>query len=168
MNPEEEIQFLEGMIDELLSGIQDVLMSGEVLSDEFQGMLAEELGITLSRIDELRAQGSQEPSDPVEGLSPIRMDRPIPSSNVHSFGYDPKSKNLYVKFQGTYPEQNGPVYSYSGVPQAIFDMFRTGSIPAKTNGHNAWGEWWVGNSPSLGASLSALIKNGGYPYQRLT
>lgn len=113
---------------------------------------------------------------PVEGLQPqapeppnnIRMARPMPSSNVHSFGYDDKTGRLLVKFQGDYPDQNGPVYGYSGVPKQIYDLFRQGAVPARTDGHNEWGEWWKGKSPSLGASLYTLIRGGNYPYQRLT
>lgn len=73
-----------------------------------------------------------------------------------------------VKFQGDYPEQNGPVYGYEGVPKQIFNLFQKGAIPATTDGSNKWGSWWKGKTPSLGASLNALIKQGGYSYQRLT
>lgn len=58
----DELQLLEQLLNELLAGIQDVLMSGEILSDEFQGMLAQELEATTNRIDQLRAeQGQQAP-----------------------------------------------------------------------------------------------------------
>lgn len=56
MNPEQELELLEQLIDQLLSGIQDTLQSGEVLSDEFQGALAQELEATTSRIDQLRSE----------------------------------------------------------------------------------------------------------------
>lgn len=55
MNPQE----LEALLQELLQGIQAVMSSGEVLSDEFQGMLAETLGSIVSRIEESGQQ--QEP-----------------------------------------------------------------------------------------------------------
>lgn len=60
MNPEQEIQLLEQLIDELLAGIQEVLQSGEILSDEFQGALAQELEVTTQRIDQLRGEISQQ------------------------------------------------------------------------------------------------------------
>lgn len=60
MNPEQEIEQLEGMIDQLLAGIMDALQAGEVLSDDFQGMLAQELGLTLQRIDQLKQEVGQE------------------------------------------------------------------------------------------------------------
>ncbi len=69
MNPEQELELLEQLIDQLLAGIQDVLQSGEVLSDEFQGAIAQELEVTTQRIDQLRGeigeQRNQIPSGPV-------------------------------------------------------------------------------------------------------
>lgn len=64
MNPEQELELLEQLIDELIAGIQSVLQSGEVLSDEFQGALAQELEHTLQRVDQLKKEvGQQEPID---------------------------------------------------------------------------------------------------------
>ncbi len=166
MNPNEEIQLLQSLIDELLRGIQEVLQSGEILSDEFQMMLSQELEYTTNRLDQLRVENpvdSLTPSIPVEP----NLDKGMASSNVHSFGYDPENQRLLVKFQGDYPEENGPVYGYGGVPEVIFDLFRKGAIPARTDGKNKWGSWWKGKVPSLGASLYTLIKEGGYPYQKL-
>lgn len=166
MNPDEEIQLLESLVDQLLRGIQEILQSDEVLSDEFQMILAEELETTINRIDQLRNE------NPVENIAPLaqnepNLDKGMSSSNVHSFGYDPENNRLLVKFQGDYPQENGPVYGYGGVPEVIFDLFRKGAVPARTDGKNKWGKWWKGKNPSLGASMYTLIKQGGYPYQKL-
>lgn len=68
MNPEQELKLLEKLIDQLLSGIQDTLQSGEVLSDEFQGALAQELEATTSRIDQLKGEiGQQRTNQPPNG-----------------------------------------------------------------------------------------------------
>jgi len=159
MNPEE----LEELLGELLRGVQDVLQSGEILSDEFQGMLAQTLTALTDRIDELRAGGApQAPEDP--DVNPA----PYPSSNINGFRYDPASGRLFVKFQGKYPQQNGPVYSYDNVPPFIFDVFRRGAVAPRTSGRNAWHRWREGITPSLGASMHALIKLGGYNYHRLS
>jgi hypothetical protein len=64
VNPEQELALLEQLLDELLAGIQDVLQSGEILSDEFQGAIAQELEQTTSRIDQIRTQIGQAPSPP--------------------------------------------------------------------------------------------------------
>lgn len=92
---------------------------------------------------------------------------PYASSQINAFKYDPKSGRLFVKFQGEHPQQNGPIYSYDKVPPFIFDVFSRGAVAPKTSGSNAWHTWKQGVTPSLGASMAALIKNGGYNYQRL-
>lgn len=83
------------------------------------------------------------------------------SSNVYGFQYDPRRQLLRVRFN------EGGVYEYDQVPQQIFKLFAQGAIPAKTNGRNKWGFWFVGKKPSLGASMFQLIKNGGYNYRKL-
>lgn len=163
MNPLEEIELLEQLVDELLRGIQDILQSGETLSDEFQGVIARELEATTQRIDQLRGEiepGSQQSIGPITPA--------MPSSNVEGFAYDDKTGRLLVRFLGKHPDPNGPIYAYEGVPANIFEIFRKGAIPAKTNGRNKWGEWWQGKYPSIGAAMYHLIRAGGYPYQKLT
>lgn len=162
-----ELQQLEQLLEELLAGIQTVLMSGEVLDDNIQGMLAQELTATFARIEELRQQ------NPVEGLPAILPPEPdlqksMPSSNINSFAYDDKTGKLIVKFQGDYPQENGPIYSYGGVAKQIFDLFQKGAVPARTDGKNKWGQWWKGKVPSVGASMYTLIKGGNYPYERIS
>lgn len=103
---------------------------------------------------------------------PIMLDgvesSPLNSSNIWGFRYDPKNSRLIVKFNGKSDRNNGPVYAYEGVPKVIAELFMGGAAPAKTQGKNRWGSWWKGKQPSLGASLWAFIRNGGYPYQRLS
>jgi len=162
MNPEE----LRALLLELVQAINLVMQSGEVLSDEFQGQLAQTLSNLVSRID----QGRGKQSD-ADGLPPTPPESDIqeamPSSNVEGFAYDDKTGRLLVRFLGKHPNRNGPIYSYGGVPPNIFDIFRRGAIPAKTNGKNKWGEWWQGKYPSMGAAMYHLIRAGGYPYRRI-
>jgi hypothetical protein len=154
---EQAIQDLKAALQEIM---QLITARGQ-LSEEMKGMLAQVMEHVAGRIQELRAEGvPATPSEPP-------LNKEGPSSNVHSFGYDPENGKLMVKFQGKYPQENGPVYSYGGVPQVIFELFRKGAVPARTDGQNKWGKWWKGKVPSLGASLYTLIKNGGYPYQRV-
>lgn len=61
MNPQQELELLENLLDELLSAIQTAIQSGEDLSDEFQGMLAQELEYTTQRIDQLRSETQEIP-----------------------------------------------------------------------------------------------------------
>ena len=132
------------------------------LNEETQKALAEFFQNILQVISE---QEGEVPNLPAQEP---QLNKEMPSSNIHSFGYDPEQGRLLVKFQGKYPQQNGPVYAYGGIPPVIFDLFRKGSVPARTDGKNKWGEWWKGKVPSLGASMYTLIKNGGYPYQKLS
>ena len=159
-----EINELEDILDSILRGVQETLQAGQTIPEDLQRVIAEEINYLTDEIDRLyRVQGDP-PILPPPDLPPA----PIPSSNINAFSYDPDSERLYVKFQGDYPQQNGPIYSYDNVPEVIFNLFRQGAVPARTDGHNDWGEWWRGKVPSLGASLFTLIKNGNYPYQRLT
>jgi hypothetical protein len=86
---------------------------------------------------------------------------PLMSSNIYGFQYDSQRGELLVRFN------NGGVYAYEGVPPGVFNIFQKGAVPAKTDGKNQFGEWWQGKIPSLGAAFYELIRNGGYPYQRL-
>jgi KTSC domain len=166
VNPQEQLQLLEQLMDELINTIQQVVQSGEVLSDEFQSVLAKELEFTFNRIEELKSQFPVE-ALPAQGQKPPEINQGMPSSNVEGFAYDDKNQRLLVRFLGKYPDRNGPIYGYQGVPKQIFDMFRKGAVPARTDGQNKWGKWWKGKVPSLGASLYTLVKNGPYSYQRL-
>ncbi len=186
MNP--QIQQLEDILDAILRGVQEVLQSGESLPEELQELIAQELNQLTSEIDQLYANEELEeaeeeqkiigdivspPEEPAitwgsGGNIPTLEPAPHESSNINAFRYEPESGKLYVKFQGKYPQQNGPVYSYEGVPPNIYDVFRRGAVAPKTSGKNSWHTWKEGVSPSHGASMYALIRQGNYPYQRLS
>lgn len=166
MNPQEEIALIEEIIQEILGAIQQATQSGEELPDELQGIIAQELDWAANRIVELQQE------NPVEGLResgvPELEPGPFPSSNVNAFKYDPKSQRLYVKFHGKDSADSGPVYGYEGIPPFLYDVFRRGAVAPKSSGRNRYHQWHRGVTPSLGASMSALIKGGGYAYQRLS
>lgn len=155
----------EQAINQLKEGVRAVIQMiverGEPLSDELKGLLAQAVEHVATRIQELRAEGAPQPE--IE-LPPA----PYPSSNIHAFQYDPKSKKLIVKFQDEYPKTNGPVYAYDNVPEFIYEIFSRGAVGPKTSGKNRWHRWKKGVTPSLGAAMSALVKKGGFPYRRLT
>lgn len=136
------------------------------LDDETMLALSELLNVASQKLAQMEQQ-------PVEGLPPNtekepKLQQAMPSSNVEGFAYDDKNGKLLVRFLGDYPNKNGPIYSYGGVPKEIFNLFQTGAVPARTDGKNKWGKWWKGKVPSIGASLYTLIKSGGYPYQRMS
>ena len=159
----------EQRIEELKNALREIVglitASGQPMSPEVKQMLAKVMEHVANRIQELRAEEA-----PTEGMHPTPEVEPAgyPSSQIHAFKYDPKNKNLIVKFQDKYPGTNGPVYAYSDVPEYIYDVFRRGAVAPKTSGRNAWHRWKKGVTPSLGASMAALIKNGGFNYQRLS
>lgn len=161
----DELQNLEDLLSQLLKGIQDVIQSGEILTDEFQGILAKELEYLTGRIDQLKSGVDQVP--PIPPKEP-ELNAAMPSSNIGAFGYDEDQGRLLVQFLGQYPNRQGPIYAYGGVPKQIFDLFRKGAVPARTNGKNRWGKWWKGKVPSAGASMYTLIKEGGYPYEKIS
>lgn len=112
------------------------------------------LASVLQRLSQQMPQGERGFADGIDRA-------PLDSSNIYGFQYDPKSGSLKVRFQ------SGAVYGYTGVPKEIYQIFANGAVPAKTEGQNEYGRWWIGKNPSLGAAFSALIRQGGYPYQRL-
>lgn len=156
-------------MDELIvyaQSIMDYLQSkGGNLNIESQQALGELLQNILQVIEQ--QAGVQPPVAP-SGPAAKDIEQAMPSSNVEGFAYDDKNGKLLVRFLGKYPNRNGPIYSYGGVPSEIFDLFRKGAIPARTTGKNKWGKWWKGKVPSIGAALYTLIKNRGYPYQRVS
>lgn len=157
------IQELQALLRELLQAIEQVAASGEELTDELQGMIAETLANLMQRIEQAKSSGEQAP------LSAPSLDNaPHESSQINAFKYDPESQDLFVKYQDKYPSQNGPVYKYSGIPKFIYDVFSRGGVPPKTSGRNAWHEWKEGVTPSLGAAANALIKAGGFRYERIS
>ena len=168
MNPNEELELIKEAIREILADLQEMMQEGEILSDELQDSVANLLDRAAARIVELQKELSQEP---VEALTPQvpQLDQgPFPSSNVNSFKYNPKTGQLFVKFHGAESAESGPTYSYKGVPKNTYDIFAQGRVAPKTSGQNQYHRWIKGVTPSLGASLNALIKNGGFSYQRVS
>lgn len=140
-NPESFLQYIQTYPDPSLNSLL-----------QNQG----ELQRTIEYLNQMMPPGAQ-PLSP-EGIPHADLN----SSNIYGFQYDPKSGRLKVRFQG------GSVYSYDGVPANVFQAFKSGAISAKTSGQNQYGRWWVGKNPSLGASFYQLIRQGGYPYQRIS
>lgn len=151
-------------MDELRQVLSIVL---ELASQQID-QLDDETMRTLTQLINLAAERLSEEQVNIDTPQVPELDAaPHPSSNINAFRYDPQSKKLFVKFQDKYPNTNGPVYQYEGVPQFIFDVFSRGAVAPKTSGKNAWHRWRKGKTPSLGAAMYALVKQGGYPYQKV-
>jgi hypothetical protein len=106
------------------------------------------------------------PSIPTGGPVPPLEDAPNPSSNISRFRYDPQTQNLFIQFLGKYPNRNGPVYSYQGVPPNIFKLLQRGAVGPVTSGANRWHRWNRMTLPSHGAAAYHLIRTS-FPYQRI-
>lgn len=158
-------QELRELIQELVQAVSLAMQSGEQLPDEFLGQIAQTLELLYNRLEEVEAAGQDIPPTPPSGRPDIQ--EAMPSSNVEGFARDENTGKLYVRFLGKHPNRMGPVYEYSGVPDSMYNLFRQGAVPARTNGQNKWGKWWKGKSPSMGASVNVLLKQGGFNYRRV-
>ena len=154
----EELQELQNLLSNFLGQVENVLASGENIPDQVAGEIAQTLGALFSRIEELKQITPNIPP----------LEEAMPSSNIGAFNYDPRKQKLFVQFLDKYPNRQGPIYSYEGVPFEIFDLFRKGSYPAKTTGKNRWGKWFKGKYPSIGAAMYGWLKKGNFPYHKLT
>jgi hypothetical protein len=155
----DELKELQQLLFGISDAVQEIISLGEQIPDDVAELIANEIQWLMQRIEELESQVQQEP--------PPLQDS-MPSSNVSRFAYDDKNQKLYVQFLGKYPNRNGPVYSYDGIPSTLFRLFQMGAIPARTDGRNRWGKWWKGKNPSMGASVYTLLKLGAFPYQRVS
>ena len=158
-------------MNELVAYAQTIMSflehNGSGLNIQSQRALGELLQNILQLIQQQESQGGEALPPQAPGPQPSDLGPSMPSSNVEGFAYDDKTGKLLVRFLGKHPNRNGPIYSYDGVPQNIFEIFRRGAIPAKTDGRNKWGEWWKGKYPSIGAAMYHVIREGGYPYRRV-
>lgn len=166
---------IEQQIEELKNSIREIIRMiverGEPLSEEVKIKLAQVIEHVTNRIQQLRQEQVGQEEQPLEApITPTvpDMQSPYPSSNINGFNYDYDKKRLLVKFHGDKQADQGPVYAYEGVPRFIFDTFRKGAVAPKTSGKNRFHTWKKGVTPSLGAAMHHLIKNGGYQYNKLS
>ena len=164
-------QLIQQLKDSLKEFIAQILQSGQPIDAQLETMIAQAMEHVATRIQQLRSESANQ--SPADGLPPgqagetPQMQEAMPSSNIHQVAYDDKTGRLMVQFLGDYPNKQGATYAYEGVPKNIFELFRKGAVPARTDGKNAWGRWWKGKSPSIGSSMYTLIKNGGYSYKKI-
>ncbi len=143
--------------------------NSSTLNDESQKFLAQLMEQVFELIE--LESGSVEGLAP-QGAAPLEPTNmspgAFPSSNINGFKYDPKSQQLLVQFHGPYPQAAGPIYRYNGVPQNTFDVVSRGAVGPRTSGQNRYHKWQRNIAPSLGASVYALIREGGFPFQRVS
>jgi hypothetical protein len=154
-------------MNELREAIANIIELASSMINQLDDETIVELANLLNLAAQRLARIQQQPEG-ISSLTPHNINEAMPSSNIEGFAYDDKTGKLLVRFLGKHPNRNGPIYGYEGVPANIFEIFRKGAIPAKTDGKNKWGQWWKGKYPSIGAAMYHVIKAGGYRYQRLS
>jgi hypothetical protein len=148
------------VIDLLFSLVQDISKDIDHMSDE---EFDESIKFILEAIEVIKQE--EEPIlTPKENLPAADF----PSSNVNGFMYNPDTEELQVQFHGPYPDAAGSIYSYKNVPKYIYDVFSRGGVGPKTSGKNSYHAWNRGVTPSLGGSLNALLKAGGFSFEKLS
>ena len=158
---------MNNTIELLISLMQQAAELADELSEEEMAMILRVFNDAIKLIQEQGIAQEQAPITEVAQPGNIPSS-PYPSSNINGFQYDPQSGKLLVKFMGKDTADSGPTYSYEGVPEYIFDIFRRGAVGPKTTGKNKYHAWFKGKTPSHGAAMAALIKAGGFPYQRVS
>jgi len=166
---EQQIAEIKEAMRQLMAFIQE--RQGNLTEPE-QTAIAQALDHAASRITQLRQEQQAEAQQSQEGAATPQQIPPLnptdsPSSNINAMQFDPETNELFIKFQDKYPGTNGPIYSYKNVPPYIFNIIRRGSIAPKTSGRNAWHTWKEGVTPSHGAAVNALLKEGGFEFQRV-
>lgn len=155
-------QKIEDIKNALRNIMQIIAARKEPLSSKMKLQLAKVIEFAANRIKELREEKT--------GTPPVAPNIPpseYESSNVEGFKYDPETQELMVQFHGPYPQAKGSIYSYKDVPDFLVDIFSRGAVGPKTSGKNKYHEWIKGVTPSLGGSLNALVKSGGFEYEKV-
>lgn len=83
------------------------------------------------------------------------------SSNVDAIQYDTEKQELDIRFN------EGDTYRYFGVDYDTFEDVWKGRASCITSGENAYGAWFVGKRPSVGAALHKFLVKSNIRYQKL-
>lgn len=147
MNPEE----LESLLAELVQAVTQVMQSGEELSDDFQGLLAETLNNLVTRIDESRTQQPNVPPEQPTGIPPGTLSStPSPDAQLLWIlaGQQPQAFISYLRNFPTANTQqllNNPTQLNATITQ-LQQMMPQGQQPfingiqhADLNSSNVWG-----------------------------
>ena len=152
-------------MDEVIDLLQRLMQQAAELADELsEEEMAEVLRVfteAVKFVEEGNAQALSPEAIPEIAASEHE------SSNVNGFFYDPDKQELLVQFHGPYPQAAGSIYSYQNVPPYLYDILSRGAVGPKTSGANRYHRWIKGVSPSLGGSVNAILKAGGFPYQKI-
>lgn len=172
----DEIQNLEALIDELLAGIQEILQSGEVLSDEFQGMIADELEQATTQLDQLRSQVPQG-REPFGGNPPPTVNEAAPSPDAQLLWIlAGQQEEEFIKYLTEYPSPSTQALlrnpaELQRVIEFLHTMMPQGQQPvvdgiqhADLNSSNIWGTAY---NPSTGKMKVRFQGGSEYEYDNV-
>jgi hypothetical protein len=83
------------------------------------------------------------------------------SSNVDAIQYDTEKEELDIRFN------DGETYRYFSVDYDTFEDVWRGRSSCITSGENAYGAWFVGKRPSVGAALHKFLVKRNVRYTKL-
>jgi hypothetical protein len=84
----------------------------------------------------------------------------IQSSNVKKIMYNDETKEMFIQFQ------DKSIYTYFEVPFQLFLDVSGGKATCITSVENQYGSWYVGKTPSVGASVHKNLVLKGVKYKR--
>lgn len=84
----------------------------------------------------------------------------IQSSNVRKIMYNDETKEMFIQFQ------DRSIYTYFNVSMNLFLDVSGGKATCITSGQNKYGRWWVGKTPSVGASVHKNLVKAGVKYKK--
>jgi hypothetical protein len=76
----------------------------------------------------------------------------LKSSNVKRMKYNTKSRIMTIEFNG------GGIYEYYEIDYPTYQNVKSGNATCRTAGQNRYGKWFVGKTPSNGASIWKYLR----------
>lgn len=141
-------QELEGLLKQLVQGITEVMQSGEVLSDEFQGLLAQTLGNLVNRIEQAT---NEEEQTNTQNIPTNQIQSPVSNDAQLLWILSGQQPQAFISYLRTYPTPetqallNNPVQLNATIEQ-LQQIMPEGQQPivngishADLNSSNIWG-----------------------------
>lgn len=82
------------------------------------------------------------------------------SSNVNKIMYNDESEEMFIQFK------DKSIYTYYNVSFDLFLNVSGGKATCITSGENRYGKWYVGKTPSVGASVHKYLVKAGIRYAK--
>lgn len=165
MNPQEQLSYIESIVDELIDRLHETVSRGEVIDDELQGAIARELESAYNRMETLRGQRipNTAPPTPAQQLMWIlagqREDifinylNTYPDPELQTLVKNPTElERVIVQLHEMMPSGR-PVVSEEGIPHA------------EINSSNIYGFQYDPSSKSLRVKFQGDGPNGGPIYE---